>query len=242
MSFFATTINRQTKPPGYDTIMRITRVIRSVAVLGISLLLTTCVAAQKDTAASVTAEQGGAGNQADSEPKTNPQATATDGAVTEKADDPVPISQDEEVVREEEEVEENAGEAPGVECECDAEVNSALDEAREEFAKLDDELVNVKADRSNLHAENLELKAREIRLSSEVTAHVATMERQSNEITALKASLERSQARIAELTAEVQELLERVASFKPQVSIIAQIGKLVKKFIVEARDFIGSKL
>jgi predicted RNase H-like nuclease (RuvC/YqgF family) len=224
--------------------MRITRVIRSVALLGITLLLVAGVAAQEEAESSVTVEQGGAGSQADGEPKIDPQAASGVKADTAAVDDSVPEGQDDEAA-DEEEVEgalDNPGDAPEVECDCDAAVNSALDEAREDFARLDDELVNVKTDRSNLHAENLELKAREIRLSSEVTARVATMERQANEISALKASLQRSQDRIAELTAEVQELLERVAAFKPQVSIIAQIGKLVKRFIVEAKDFIGRKL
>jgi predicted RNase H-like nuclease (RuvC/YqgF family) len=229
--------------------MRITRVIRSVALLGIALLFVTGVAAQEEAASSVTAEQGSAGSQADGEPEIDAQAASGVKAATAAAEDSVPEGQDDEAAddeaADEEEAEgasDNPGDAPEVECDCEAAVNSAIDEAREDFARLDDELVNVKTDRSNLHAENLELKAREIRLSSEVTARVATMERQANEISALKASLERSQNRIAELTAEVQELLERVAAFKPQVSIIAQIGKLVKRFIVEAKDFIGRKL
>jgi hypothetical protein len=71
-----------------------------------------------------------------------------------------------------------------------------------------------------------------------VTSYISTIERQEGLISDLSASLDRAEVRIQELTLEVRELLERVAAFKPQFSILGQIGKFIKRVFEEARGFI----
>jgi hypothetical protein len=129
-------------------------------------------------------------------------------------------------------------EAQEDECDCEAAVNDAVEEWRVQLSRSAKDLEKVKQERSRLEAEKVELTVKVGNLGYDVTSYISTIERQEGLISDLSASLDRAEVRIQELTLEVRELLERVAAFKPQFSILGQIGKFIKRVFEEARGFI----